>query len=154
MVVLKNKARLLGPVADNSWLNIQQVTINRLKLVQGGQWHKPQHFVPYPSPNSWTNLNGNMSAYPSPASFQIANSSSITTNEEENKNNWNPEVDNIVNSVLNDLEAIDPYTDAMRIKLPDESKGKEKGIKEKKKKRSPSTSKLNINAVVFEPTTP
>jgi len=35
LVDLKNKARLVGPIAADSWLNNQQIAINRLKLTHG-----------------------------------------------------------------------------------------------------------------------
>merc|ERR1712228_1048381 len=44
LVDLKNKARLVGPVAADSWLNNRQIAINRLKLAHG-PWYSQDAFI-------------------------------------------------------------------------------------------------------------
>merc|ERR1719273_744110 len=49
---LKNKASLIAPVPENSWLNHRQMTINRLKLHQGRRQMQIWEYHPAASSNS------------------------------------------------------------------------------------------------------
>jgi len=65
LVDLKNKARLVGPVAADSWLNNRQIAINRLKLAHG-PWYT-QDMPSSPSSRSVSSGWSSMGYTPSPS---------------------------------------------------------------------------------------
>merc|ERR1712228_167996 len=78
LVDLKNKARLVGPVSADSWLNNRQIAINRLKLAHG-PWYT-QDMPSFPSSryvsSGWSSMGYTPSPSPPSPNYSVSSQKS------------------------------------------------------------------------------